>query len=146
VWWIPNRNAADLLPLATLQLTQRPVTTPRPQSTTPLRQRVLYHHLHCHELLPRPEVLFCPELHHQGTGHCYVCCPILRHRGSQVLLFLATTPKCSSTTLPDLHNHNRGGQLLRSPDLLHRSCSFITTLNRNTIVMLSLLHHNLLYT
>jgi hypothetical protein len=38
------------------------------------------------ELLRRPEVLFCPELHHQGNGHCYVCCPILLHRGSHVLL------------------------------------------------------------
>jgi hypothetical protein len=142
------------------QLTQRLVTTPRPLSTRPLRHWSIVPQL---TLLPAttptPQSITLPrpDLHHQDRVlHDYVCCPILLHRGSQVLLCpqLLTTPMSKVELLcsqllqrgsiwllnrngwklhqsaqellcPHLHNHNLGGQVLRSPNLLHRSCLFV---------------------
>ena len=46
---------------------------------------------------------------------------------------------------PELHNHNRGGQALRRPNFLYNRCPSYS-LNRNTTLKLSLLHHSLSYT
>jgi hypothetical protein len=96
--------------------------------------------------------------------------PILLHRGSQVLLCsqLLIAPIFLNTTLfqvlhrgshwllhrsgkvllcPDLHNHNWGGQVLRSSDLLHRSCPFVLRWTEKILHWCSsLLHHDLRYT
>jgi len=73
-------------------------------------------------------------LHHQGSRvlHHNLCFPEPLHRSPEVLL------------CPKLHNYNWGGQVLRSPDLLHSSFVLRWTgiLHRGS----SLLHHNPRYT
>jgi hypothetical protein len=191
VWRIPNCRLTTQK-----QLTQRPVTAPRPLSTTPPRHWSIVPQLTLLPAttptprsitLPRPDLhhigrvlhdyVYCPILlNHQGRVlHDYVCC--LLHRGSQVLLctHLLTTPMYKVVLLcsqlqqrgsswllnqngwklhqsaqellcPDLHNHKLGGQVLRSTNLLHRSCLFVLRWTEISHWCSSLLHRYLCYT
>jgi hypothetical protein len=84
----------------------------------------------------------------KATEQDYACCPILLHRGSSWLLQNGWVLHRSGKFLlcPDLHNHNWGGQVLRSPDFLHQSCSFVLRWTKILHWCSSLLHHDLRYT
>jgi hypothetical protein len=155
------------------QLTKRPVTAPRSSSTTPLKHRSFIPQLTLPRATTlKPWSIILPWVttpSRRWSATWLRMLPILLHRGSQVLLCsqLLIAPIFLSTTLfqvlhrgsrwllhrsgkvllcPDLHNHNWGGQVLRSPELLPKSCPFVLRWAKILHWCSCLLHHDLRYT
>ncbi len=135
---------ADIKPqrrrLTTRQLAQRLVTTPRPPKYYTTKILKCYTKTFAGEVFyPLPRSIALPRVT-TPARHRRMLTRTTTPRLPSATLFPVnqprlrlitppkrwnTTPKCQITALPDLHNHDWDCQGLRSPDLLHRRCSWI---------------------
>ncbi len=135
------------LPRAT---TLMPWSITLPWVTTPSRRRMTPHdYVYCLSYYTEPSkyysvlsyllhrfslILLCSQLLHRGSRWFLHQDGRILHRSGKVLI------------CPDLHNHNWGGEVLRSPYLLHQSCGFVLRWTELLHRCPSLLHHDLRFT
>jgi hypothetical protein len=109
------------------QHTQHLFTTPRPPSATPSRLKSYATNYAAPSYITKAPEYYTTEYTVPAYYMTTNAAPAYFTEAAVISIpkRSSTTPNRLSTLYPEVHNHNLGGQVLRSLDLQHSSCSFV---------------------